>query len=263
MLALYITSFDGILKAIMATDRPTTKPKQPANSEATLPPVPEGEWPGAWGLYKYSRDAIRFNLWTIVFVAAASFGVSLLISIVVSALDLPSIVDTILSNASAAIFGVATVIIMLASVRRITKSFSEAVEGGLNMLAVEMFGLSILQGLIAIGTLILFIIPFFIIYPRFSLAQYYLVDKKMGVIGSLKASWHATKGSLGKLYGIAGVNIAFVLLCLTIVGIPFAAYFLIMYSAAVPVLYSYLLEHAPAAPQPITQAPAPAPTPQQ
>ena len=61
----------------------------------------------------------------------------------------------------------------------------------------------------------------------------------MDVMDALKASWNTTEGNVGKVYGIVGVYIVFSLLFITIIGIPFALYFFVMYAASTTVYYEY------------------------
>lgn len=105
--------------------------------------------------------------------------------------------------------------------------------------------------LIIVASAALFIIPVFFIAPRLVLAQYFIVDKNMGPVESIRASWNATKGNVGKVYGIFGATLVMSLLMLTIIGIPFALYFLLMYSAAYPLLYVWAMRR--------TEVVAPAP----
>jgi hypothetical protein len=111
---------------------------------------------------------------------------------------------------------------------------------------LKMIGLGIVVGVTLVVSLLLLIIPFFFVLPRLTLAHYYLVDKNMDIMEAYKASWAATKGSAGKAWGIIGAAILMALLSITIIGIPFSIYFLIMYSGAFAVLYSYLSKKAPA-----------------
>jgi uncharacterized membrane protein len=120
-----------------------------------------------------------------------------------------------------------------------------------------MIGLFILIALSIVASAVLFIIPVFFVLPRLALAYYFLIDKHMGVIEAYKASWHATKGNAGKVWGIIGATILMALLMITIIGIPFSIYFLIMYSAVFAVLYEFLGKTQPTAPA----APAPAAVP--
>ncbi len=103
-----------------------------------------------------------------------------------------------------------------------------------------MFLLGIVSGLVLVASFIALIIPFFIVAPRIALSPYFLIDKNMGPIEALKASWAITQGHAGKVWGIIGANIAFALLILTLIGIPVAIYLLFMYSAALAVLYEFL-----------------------
>jgi uncharacterized membrane protein len=110
----------------------------------------------------------------------------------------------------------------------------------------NVFLASILVGLAVIGSLLLFIIPFFFVFPRLIFTSYLVIDKDMKPTEAFKASWSMSKGHLGKVYGIAGANIAMALLVVTIIGIPFAIYFIFMYTAASAVLYTFLKKQQPA-----------------
>jgi hypothetical protein len=63
----------------------------------------------------------------------------------------------------------------------------------------------------------------------------------MSPIEAIKASWAATEHHISKVYGIIGVNILIALISITIIGILATIYFAVMYIAAVPILYSFLI----------------------
>jgi len=105
---------------------------------------------------------------------------------------------------------------------------------------IKYLVLQILVGLLIGASLLLLIIPFFFVYPRLALAQYYLIDKKMGIMDAINASWNNTKGYSVKVWTVTLAAISMALLALTIIGIPFAIYFLVMYSAAMAVLYKHI-----------------------
>ncbi|MDI6602556.1 MAG: hypothetical protein QME57_00345 [Patescibacteria group bacterium] len=62
------------------------------------------------------------------------------------------------------------------------------------------FFAGILYGLICLLGMILFIIPGIYLGIRFWFYDYFIVDKKAGVIESLKKSWRITKGSVWNLF---------------------------------------------------------------
>ncbi len=214
----------------------TTPTKATATKSDTMP---TGEWPGAWGIYKYSRDAVKFNLG----VYLSLLVIPIIVAIVISTLKLPEALDNLLNNVISTVFGVASTFVILAALRRTKLDFNTSVKKSFSLLALEAFALQILTGFMIIGSLLLFVVPFFFVAPRLVLAYYYLIDKRLGIFGSISASWNETKGHVGKVYGIVGAGIAMGLLAVTIIGIPFAIYFLFMYSAALPVLYMYILKH--------------------
>jgi len=133
----------------------------------------------------------------------------------------------------------AIAIALVVSVKRQKMSVSESLRDG-GAIFLPFLGLNLLLGLITVASVLLFVIPVFFVLPRLMLAQYFLIEGKLGVMESISASWNATKGNVGKVWGIFGVNVLLVLLFMTILGIPFALYFGVMYQAAIPVLYLYL-----------------------
>jgi len=69
-----------------------------------------------------------------------------------------------------------------------------------------------------------------------------LVDNpKMSGTEALSRSWDMTKGHMGKIFGIIGVSILMLLPVITIVGIIATVILLVLYAAAMPVLYNYLV----------------------
>lgn len=207
---------------------------EPTNEIETVPQT----WPGAFGLYKHSKAAVMVNVWIIVLLYVLSFALSSAANVA----DRNSSTYAGISLVTGLVniwFEAALIITILSSVRRKPISFNTALQSG-GTFFVKFFLQSLLIGLIAVVSFLLLIVPAFIILPRLTLAQYYLVDKNLGVVDSLKASWEATRGHVGKVWGIFGVNILIGLLFITFIGIPFAAYFGLMYSAAIAILYVWL-----------------------
>ena len=101
-------------------------------------------------------------------------------------------------------------------------------------------GASIVIGLMLIVSFVLFIVPFFFVFPRLMLVPYYIIDKDMGVFDAIKASWNDSKGNVGKVYGIVGASIVFTLTIILIITVPLTVYLLVAYMAAYPLLYKYI-----------------------
>lgn len=204
-----------------------------------LPP----EWPGAFKAYKFSKQAVKFNLSTFVVWFLIEIVVSGGISVLgrgdggASSRGLFEIVSFLI----APLFSAILTKILITSVRRQSVSTGDAFSRGLPYWLNNVI-LSILVGVSLLVSFLLLIVPFFFVWPRLSLATYFLVDKDLGPVEAYKASWNATKGYVGFIYGILGAQIAMGLLCLTIIGIPFAIYFLVMYSAAHAVLYEVIIK---------------------
>lgn len=228
----------------MAQD--TTAP-QPATAPAELPPVPN-PWPGAFGAYKYSKAAVKFNLQPILILFILSIFVS-------ASFASGSGLQTSRHNYTGAgigdliglVFSMVSYVLYFAGVRRQKLSLGQAFRKCSVIMYLKLLATLILTGILVGISLLLLIVPFFFVMPRLLLAPYNVVDKGAGPIEAIKQSWHMTRGHAGKVWGIIGASIAMALLALTIIGIPFAIYFLFMYGAVYVVLYEYITRTAPAA----------------
>lgn len=219
-----------------------------------LPSVPD-TWPGAFGAYKYSKQAVKPNVWPLV----SLWLINLVISFVVE-LALKRIGE-IIALIVGSLLTAAILLVLITGVRGRHMSIGEALSEALP-LWLKMIGLLILVTVSIFVSTLLLIVPLFFVLPRLVLSYYFLVDKRMGVIEAYKASWATTKGNAVKVWGIVGAWIAMALLMITIIGIPFAIYFLLMYSAVLAVLYEFLTKSgaapAPAAPPQAVASPPPA-----
>lgn len=229
---------------------PAAAPAQPAQP-AQIPPVP-ATWPGAFGVYKHSKQAVMGNLSTLVVLWLLSVIFDVTFNVVLPR----SIITLVVANIVYPFLTVATVLALLASVRGQKASVGDALSKSLS-LWLKSFATGLLVGLLLLASLVALLIPFFFILPRVVLAFYFLADKDMGPVQAVQASWDSTKGHSARVWGIIGVNILMVLLMVTIIGIPFALYFLLMYSAAMAVLYEFLGKNPPQAAAPAQSAPEP------
>jgi hypothetical protein len=239
-------------------DNPTENPNQaepapvtPAQASPAAVPLETvpASWPGAFGIYKYSRDAVKVNLVTIVVLYIVSV---VLQAIIKKALGNPG---SIIAALVGVLFAISILLAQIAGVRRQKMEIGDSLSKSLPLF-LKYLGLYIIVALSLVVSLLLLVIPFFFVLPRLVLASYYLVDRNQGIMEAYKSSWDASKGHSLKVWGIIGVGILMALLMVTIIGIPVAIYLLIMYSAAFAVLYEYINKKAPApAPAP-AQAPA-------
>ena len=220
------------------------------------------EWPGAFGVYKYSKQAILTN-WRTLLVLLLLTLVATVIARVVGGTDrhagiymLAQLLVLVLSAYASA----ASTFIELKSVKREKTSLNEAfAKAGHYFL--PMLGAVLLMYVLLTASILLLVIPFFFVLPRLGLTPYFLVDNDLGPLQALKASWNDTRGYSAKVWGIMGVTVVFSLIAITIIGIPFAVYFVFMYTAANALLYRYIRAHTPATesaidtPAPVVSAP--------
>lgn len=225
--------------------QPADQPSGGAKDATVMESVPS-QWPGAFGLYKYSKAAVMVNVWTLVALMVGTIVISMLLS----SFDRPAkgeapsmayLLAQIISFFVSAWFSAATALAGIASVKRQKIDVAEALQHAGQFL-LPFIGLSIVTAIIGLASFLLLVIPFFFVLPRLVLAPYYLLDQKMGVSDSIQASWDRSKGHVGKIYGVIGATLAMALVMLTIVGIPIAIYLLVMYSFAEVILYYYIKE---------------------
>lgn len=99
----------------------------------------------------------------------------------------------------------AVILLQLKGAQKQNPTFETAFKNGLPFI-LRIFGLGILMALMLLVAFLLLIIPFFILLPRIILAPYYLVDRNMGIVDSLKASMANYKEYKGT-WGIIGVEV--------------------------------------------------------
>ena len=212
-------------------------PTNPSNPENAVPIT----WPGAFGLYKYSKQAVKLNWVTVLSLILLVLLLSVVGSVITSGVQSLAfhIVITLAIELISVVITMASYFVYLAGMRGQKMSVNEALSKCSPLLTVKYIALMIVSAFIITGSLLLFIVPFFFILPRLFLAPYFLLDKNMGPVEALSASWHATEGHALKIWSVILATIAMALLFFTIVGVPFAAYFLFMYGASMAIVYGF------------------------
>lgn len=232
----------------MSEPMPSAPPAAPVAAPVNQPEVEAvpSSWPGGFGVYKHAKEAAMFNLNSYLLTLVAIVAGTVLVAILASVLSLPEAISQFLQTVVQVVLGLTMVIVLFSSLDRVKIEFGDALNKTWPLL-VQYVILSLLTFVIAFASIIALIVPFFFIVPRIVLAPYLLVRDNLSAVDALQASWNMTKGHVGKVYGIFGVNLVFVLLMVTIVGIPFAIYFLVMYGAAFNILADYVRKNASAA----------------
>jgi len=219
-----------------------------ANSkDSVLESVPRS-WPGAFGAYKYSRQNVMLNLGTIVilflipYVAQSFLSLFMQPSNSVTWNDFFSPTSTlvnILGFLISALFYAALILVYFNGVNNKKIDFVNALKQ-IWPKYIDYLLVSIIAYVLIALSILAFVIPFFFVFPRLFLAPYFLIDKDLGPIEAIKASWNNTSGYSMKVWGLIGVGILMFLPVITIIGIPFSIYFLVMYSASPVILYKYI-----------------------
>ena len=201
-----------------------------------------GVWPGAFGIYKYSKQVVMQNWVTLLLLGVLSVAVSGVLNalfpgeIAPNGDAEPSTIATLLSFLTSGAISIALISTQFAGIRLEKMSLKQAFAG----LTLRRYGNYLLAAVIVAVlmsiSMFLFLIPFFFVAPRLALFGQFIVEKDMGALEAIEASWRATKGNVAKLYAMVGVAILFALLVIVLFGF----YLLFMYSAVVTLLYKYI-----------------------
>jgi uncharacterized membrane protein len=212
--------------------------------DTDIAPAFPKEWPGAFAIYKLSRDCVRKNLDALIPLAIILFALNFTFGLIRTSLTnhLAAAVFQLVSSLLSVFFAVIIIRAYLLTARHKPIEF-EALFNISSLLFWRMLLLNLLTTISVIGGLILLIVPGILIGMRLSMAPYYLVDQNLSVLDAYKASWHATRGNLGKLWGLFGLGVLILLPIFTIIGIVVTIYLFFMFSAASALLYLYLLKH--------------------
>jgi hypothetical protein len=240
-------------------EQQTTNSQQPASQPNPMSTPASGSWPGAWGIYKHSKTVVKSNWQILLGLILASLVLDWLPSRLFGSFG--QLIGFLLSIPPS----VALIVAYLAAARGEKMSFGQAFSAGIEPKTyINYMVYLILYSIALFVSFIAFIVPFFFVMPRLSLAAYFLLDKKLDPVEALKASFSATKGNVGKVWGVVGATLAMALLMVTIIGIPFAFYLLFMYGASTVLLYEFITRSSknaataiPVAPEPQTPAPQP------
>ncbi len=219
------------------TKNPPVVPASTSTATATV-----SNYPGAFGLFKPSSQAIRLAFVPLLLIYVILFAIGIVIGLFSgNNKDLADSLGSILNIVSQVITIPMFSFIILYAVRGTRKELRESFDYATQNI-LRFFVANLLSALAVIGGLILLIIPGILIAMKFSMTNYILVDNpKMSGTEALSRSWDMTRGHMGKIFGIIGVSILMLLPVITIVGIIATIILLVLYAAAMPVLYNYLV----------------------
>lgn len=124
-----------------------------------------------------------------------------------AALGVGAIVVLILAAVGIVLYAMMTVLEVKSSEGKkptVSELFEAATK---NWLWLRLVGLLIVGGLIIVAGLILLIVPGVIAFGRVVMAPFFMVDKNLGVMDSLKASNELAKNHTGKVWAAIGVTL--------------------------------------------------------
>lgn len=205
-------------------------------------------WPGAFGAFKYSKSAVMLALKPLLVLTLGYILLSWAIAypLFSSILSQDSakapknlpLSTQVVWNIAAYLFSISVCILLLRASGGKKINLTDALKSTLSLkLLVNYVLLQFIFGGLLLLSALLLLIPVLFWGPRLALTLYYLIDQKMNCLDAISASWKATKGHGGKVWGIIGAGFVMFLPAITIIGAPVAIYLLIMYQAAFIVLY--------------------------
>lgn len=201
------------------------------------------QFPDAFSLLRPSANALMLNIWTFLGLLFIAIIFSVISNISGGQLDSPVMLFFYLvSLAASFIIAPAYTIAELRSADDKKIDLVDTVKQGLPY-AIRMFLLQILTALVVLVGLLLLIVPGIIAIQRLLLAQYYLVDKDLGIIDAMKASAADAKKYPGAVWGLIGVLLVYMLLLFTILFIPVSIVLLVAYLCA-PAIRYYQIQDA-------------------
>lgn len=249
----------------MDASTPASAPT-PAPTQAA--PEPITTWPGAFALWGPSKQAVWFNLNTLLTLFVLNIIPNVLQQMFKAKKTVEffgtattTTVDTPLSSLFGLIAFVLGLILttaiaytLLSGARAKKVELAEAFNVG-KTFAIRSFVLGLLVGLTVFGGIILLVVPGIYFALRLMLAPYYLFDKNMTAMDAYKASWAATSNHMGKLLGILGVIVLMALLfIIPILGWIAGFYLIFCFSGATALVYEFIQKQTPAAPAPTPAA---------
>ncbi len=215
----------------MATSRP--------NDALTVKKASGTKLPDAFSLFGPSIKALRLN--------ATTLGVLYLLPLLLTYTDrlpwpdrLPTI-GIVLLVAAAFFVGfvsfIASVVAELSSARQQKISLLQTIRQGLSRFW-PLLGLSIVAILIVCVGLLLFIIPGIFALQRLWLAPYLMIDQKLGIKATIRASFTVGKKHSGAVWGVLGIVMAITILgIIPVVGVVISTALGLAYLCATAIRY--------------------------
>ena len=124
---------------------PIYSPPQPITSPTTPAPAvnPNGVWPGAFGIYKKSAQAVKFNIWTILGVLVLGVLASALADVEAKEGGIGLLLLSLAANIFVIIFSVALTHAVISSAKLQKISVGQAIRKSFSFLTVKFVVMSL------------------------------------------------------------------------------------------------------------------------
>ncbi len=232
-----------------AVDNKKTLPKAPAVSAEEATVVAADAWQGGFSAFKTSFTRLKANPEPL-YVIMAAYAVLAVVSILVSGET--SMLKTEYSGFEdilSLVFLLAVPVYALALADKV-KISTKRVFTFDNQRFFMLLGATILTVLIVFASALLLLVPLIWTVAWYSLVSYASVDKKLGVIDSLKESKRLAQNHKSKVWGLIGVGILWylpviILAQLPVAGAVYQAFVMVVFAGAAAMLYRWLQHNVP------------------
>ena len=229
----------------------TAPTSPPTHDSPAASPLPAGDkLPSAFSLFPPSSQLVRKNLVSFVILILLPGAYLAVLQLALN----PKTVDKHIATwlGPFVIFGLFSLVTFAAKpllelrvVQGQRLQFLQAVKGSFHYYW-RLLGLYIVFGFLLFIGILLFIVPGLIVYRRYALAAYFLIDRDISIGEAMNQSAAITKGYSSAIWGIVGVQI---LLSISS-WIPFIGYFIgvffgMLYSCAGALRYEQFKALAP------------------
>jgi len=206
-----------------------------------------GKWPGKMDSFRLVKPYVKYHFWDLFSVYAISLVSTIILRLLTSTIFshriVASLVTELLFFLLQTFFGTAIIAMYFAYLKNEDFTLKDAFKIASERF-LSMAGLTVVTGVILLASFLALIIPFFIVFPRLYLAPYFLISHNLTVNEAIAASWETTRGNAMKVYGLWVIQVGLLLLCITVIGIPFAIYWYVINRGSFALLTLHLAQPA-------------------
>ncbi len=196
--------------------------------------VDSKKWESPFKVYPMIKHNVKKYFWTIFLFFAVYYVIYIVVAMIFKGKS-GSVIVSLTNIILSAYLSVAVILTYINAFSDKVVSFADTIKSS-NKFIGKYIILNIFITIISILSILALGIPAFFIIPRIIIAPFLLVKNDMSATDALKQSWEITRNQYGPLYLWFLQSILIGLLAFTIIGIPFAIYFIIV-TGSIPIFW--------------------------